>query len=122
MRLDYGIPNYIPQVQLTKISTCMFNNINGSLELLQNNSKGELDELLAVMGLGFQEQHGNETIPLLFIMHILLRAWMDVMGVVCSLCFLQPFMGEQSSKCLFYWLGLPKEVENMHQLANKTKV
>jgi hypothetical protein len=99
----------------------MFNNNNGRLELLQNNSKGELDELLALMCLGFQE-HGNEMIPLLFIMHILLRAWMDVVGAVCSLCFLQPFMGEQSSKLLFYWLGLPKEVENMHQLAKKTKV
>jgi hypothetical protein len=88
--------------------------------LLQNNSKGELDELLAVMGLGFQE-YGNEMIPLLFIMHILLRAWMDVMGVVWSLCFLQPFMGETKFQTPLYWLGLPKEVENMHKLAKKQR-
>jgi hypothetical protein len=63
----------------------MFNNNNGSLELLLNNSKGEVDELLAVMGLGFQE-HGNEMIALLFIMHILLRACMDG----CHGCGIQP--------------------------------
>ncbi len=71
------------------------------------------DELLAVMGLRFQEQHGIEMIALLFIMHILLRAWMDDMGAVCSLCFIQPLMGNHSFKHLFYCLkictNLPKK-------------